>query len=104
MLVTWAGIAYGGISVHRDLIGLVLPPALGGFCRRPFVWQDTFSTSKNLNNWTVCYVVGPSSSSKVKKFVFSVSEVGKVLCFLPPSREGNPGLHSTPSNYSSVYG
>ena len=39
---------------------------------------------------------------------FSVSEEGKGLCFCcvfcPLSREGNSGLHSTPSNYSSFYG
>ena len=27
-----------------------------------------------------------------------------LLCFYPLSREGNSGLHSTPSNYSSFYG
>ena len=27
-----------------------------------------------------------------------------LLCFCPLSREGNSGLHSTPSNYSSFYG
>jgi len=65
------------------------------------------STPKNLNNWTVCYVVGLSSLGKVEKF-FSVSEGGNGLCFCcvfcPLSREGNPGLHSTPSNYSRFYG
>jgi len=46
---------------------------------------------KNLNNWTVCYVVGLSSLGKVKKVLFfSVSE-------------GLP-VDSTPSNYSSFYG
>jgi len=35
---------------------------------------------KNLNNWTVCYVVGLSSPSKVKKF-----------CFFFPSRRGEGG-------------
>jgi len=65
---------------------------------------------KNLNNWTVCYVVGLSSPSKVMKFsfFFSVLEWGKGLCFCcvfcPLSGERNSGLHSTPSNYSSFYG
>jgi len=64
---------------------------------------------KNLNNWTVCYVVGLSSPSKVKKFCFfsaSEGEKGPCFCcvFRPLSREGNSGLHSTPSNYSSFYG
>ena len=64
---------------------------------------------RNLNNWTVCYVVGLSSPSKVKKFLFFFS-LGRgkgavfLLCFCPLSREGNSGLHSTPSNYSSFYG
>ena len=36
---------------------------------------------KNLNNWTVCYVIGHSSPSKVKIFFFSVSEGGEGPCF-----------------------
>jgi len=44
-----------------------------------------------------------------RNFVFcSVSEGGRGLCFCcvfgPLSREGNYGLPSTPSNYSSSYG
>jgi len=58
----------------------------------------------------VCYVVGLSSLSKVKKYLFIFFCLGGgkgamfLLCFCPLSREGNSGLHSTPSNYSSFYG
>jgi len=46
-------------------------------------------TVKNLNNWTVCYVVGLSSPSKVKKFLFFFRLGGGkgavfLLCFSPP--------------------
>ncbi|RPA90149.1 hypothetical protein L873DRAFT_476624 [Choiromyces venosus 120613-1] len=49
------------------------------------------SYRKNSNNWTVCYVVGLSSLSQVKDFLFfySVSgERGCVFAVFPP-REGN---------------
>ncbi|RPA90843.1 hypothetical protein L873DRAFT_380061 [Choiromyces venosus 120613-1] len=64
---------------------------------------------KNFNNWTVCYVVGLSSLSKVKKLLFfflSWNREGLCFCciFYFLTREGNFGLHSTPSNYSSFYG
>jgi len=45
---------------------------------------------KNLNNWTVYYIVRLSSPSKVKKSFFFLSRRGKgavfLLCFLPPSQ------------------
>ena len=67
------------------------------------------SYRKNLNNWTVCYVVGLFFQYGHEIFVFFLSRKGEWgLCFCcvfcPLSREGNSGLHSTPSNYSSFYG
>jgi len=53
------------------------------------VTVDAVIYRKNLNNWTVCYVVGLSSPSKVKKFLFFFlsrrEERGRVFAvFLPP--------------------
>jgi len=51
-----------------------------------------------------------SSLSRVKDFFLFLSRKGErgrvfaVFSVLFPSREGNFGLHSTPSNYSSFYG
>ena len=59
----------------------------------------------------MCYVVGLSSLSKIKKEKEKniLSQQGEgamfLLCFFCPySREGNFGLHSTRFNYSSFYG
>jgi len=44
-------------------------------------WQHAYR--KNLNNWTVCYVVGLSSLSIVKKFFFFfLSRKGERGCAL----------------------
>ena len=65
-----------------------------------FRLREPCSPRKNLNNWTVCYVVGLSSLSKVKKFLCAIA----VVYFCPLSREGSFGLHSTPFKYSSFSG
>ena len=42
---------------------------------------NKISYCKNLNNWTVCYVVGLSSLSMVKKFLFFfLSQKGERGC------------------------
>lgn len=77
-------------------------------CFGQFQHVDGASQRKNLNNRTACYVVRLSSLSRIRKEKNnSVSEEGKVLCLrcvlYPLSGQGNFGLHSTPSDYSSFY-
>ena len=59
----------------------------------------------------MCYVVGISPPSKVKKFLLLFclrrgkgAEFLPCCVFCPRSGEGNSGLHSTQFNYSSFYG
>jgi len=90
--------------------GSILSGSVESFSLRFSLLLEPVHYRKNLNNWTVCYVVGLSSPSMVKKFFFFFlpqrGERGRVFAvfFAPFSREGNSGLHSTPSNFSSFYG
>jgi len=65
------------------------------------IFHDVAPYTQIIEQSTVLrYVVGLSSLSKVMKFwfFFPVSEGGKELCFavffLPPSGQGNFGLHT----------
>jgi len=61
-----------------------------------FSFSYIFIYRKNLNNWTVCYVVGLSSPSMVKKFLFFPlshrGERGRVFAvfFAPFPEKGIP--------------
>jgi len=81
------------------------------FCPLPgtcIIVTGSSTCRKGLKNRTVCYVVGLSSlyGQEIILLCLGGGERDRVFAvfFCHLSREGNSGLHSTPSNYSRFYG